>query len=387
MKRTSAPAALLLPPDMPAHLPDELVVQCLDAGGCHTLGLAAALSHLGNRPTVLVLAQEQVSFHAPRLPRARRGLQQQALAFAVEPYLGQSLESVHLAAGQPLADGRWLVAAIDRALLGGWCRQLGEAGLQIQAIHVDADLLPGQGLRGVHLPGRCLLADDQGLRMAFAPEQWPQVQAGLVEPVCWLDSTVPAPELELSSAAALLATADALPAVLTEPLLPLLMAARAGQVDLAQGPFAQRRKTSGVRWQPLGYAVAAALLLHLGSVLVQGALYAKQAGMYEQANLALFDSVSAGQRVVDLRQQFNSLRAGQMASNDVIALLQRIDGQVSLPLQGLEYRSAAGQLLLTPEAGFAGNAQDIAAQLQQAGLRAGVSAEGWPMQVQAEAAQ
>ena len=387
MKRTSTAVALLLPPDMPAHLPDELVVQCLDGGGCHTLSLAAALSHLGNRPTVLVLAQEQVSFHSPRLPRARRGLQQQALAFAVEPYLGQSLESVHLAAGQPLADGRWLVAAIDRALLGGWCRQLGEAGLQIQAIHVDADLLPGQGLRGVHLPGRCLLADDQGLRLAFAPEQWSQVQAGLAEPVRWLGSTLAAPEPELPSALALPASADVLPAVLAEPLLPLLMTGNAGRVDLAQGPFAPRRKGSGLRWQPLGYAAVAALLLHLGSVLVHGALYAKQAGMYEQANLALFESVFAGQRVVDLRQQFDSLRAGQMASSDVIALLQRIDGQLRLPLQGLEYRSAAGQLLLTPEAGFDGNAQDVAAQLQQAGLRAGVSAEGWPLQVQAEAAQ
>ena len=376
MKRTSPPAALLLPPDVPAHLPDELVVQCLDSAGCHTLSLAAALSHLGSRPVVLVLAQEQVSFHSPRLPRARRGLQQQALAFAVEPDLGQSLEDVHLAAGQPLADGRWPVAAIDRTLLGGWCRQLGDGGLVIEAIHVDADLLPGQGLRGVHLPGRCLLADDQGLRLAFAPEQWPQVQAELAEPVCWLGSMPPGHGQEPASA-------QALPAVLGEPLLPLLMAGRAGRVDLAQGAFALRRQGNGLRWQPLGHALAAALLLHLGSVLVQGALYGKQARMYEQANLALFAGAFGEQRVVDLRQQFDRLRAGQMASSDVIALLQRIDGQLSLPLQGLEYHSAQGQLRLVPEAGFEGNAQDIARQLEQAGLRAGASATGWPLQVEA----
>lgn len=375
MKRETSPVALLLPPDIPAQLPDELVVQCLDAGGCHTLSLAAALSHLGSRPAVLVLAQEQVSFHAPRLPRARRGLQQQALAFAVEPHLGQALESVHLAAGQPLADGRWLVAAIDRALLAGWCSQLAAAGLVIRAIHVDADLLPEQGMRGVHLPGRCLLADDQGLRMAFAPAQWPQVQAGLVEPVRWLGSPAREPALEPAD--------DALPPALTEPLLPLLVAGDADRVDLAQGPFALRSPGGGLRWRALGYALAAALLLQLGSVLVQGALYGKQARMYEQANLALFESVFGEQRVVDLRQQFDSLRAGQMASNDVIALLQRIDGQLSLPVQTLQYHSAQGQLLLTPEAGFDGNAQEIAAQLEQAGLRAGVSASGWPLQVEA----
>ena len=371
MKRETSPLALLLPPDAPAHLPDELVVQYQDAQGCHSVSLAAALSHLGGRPVLLVLAQEQVSFHAVGLPRARRSLQQQALAFALEPHLGQSLENVHLAVGQPLLDGRWLAAVIDRELLAGWCRQLGAAGLAIHAIHVDADLLPEQGLRGLHLPGRCLLADDQGLRMSFAPAQWPQVQAALVEPVRWLGS--PAGEQP----------DDALPPALTGPLLPLLLAGCAGHVDLAQGPFAVRSPGSGLRWRPLGHALAAALLLHLGSVLVQGALYGKQAQMYEQANLALFESVFGEQRVVDLGQQFDSLRALQMASSDVIALLQRVDGELRLPVQTLQYNSAQGQLLLTPEAGFQGDAQDIATQLQQAGLRAGVTGGGWPLQLEA----
>ena len=126
---------------------------------------------------------------------------------------------------------------------------------------------------------------------------------------------------------------DVLPPVLAEPLLPLLLAGGADRVDLAQGAFALRSPGGGLRWRALGYALAAAMLLQLGSVLVQGALYGKQAQMYEQANLALFESVFGEQRVVDLRQQFDSLRAAQMASSDVIALLQRIDGQLSLPVQ------------------------------------------------------
>jgi len=376
MKREIPPAALLLPADAPAQLSLEMVVQCLDASGCHTLALAAALSHLGTRPVVLVLAQEQVSFHTPQLPRARRGLQQQALAFAVEPALAQPLEAVHLATGQALAEGRWLVAAMDRALLAGWCGQLAAGGLRLAAIHVDADLLPGQGLRGVHLADRCLLADDQGLRLAFPPALWPQIRDQLDGPVQWLESPV---QLDTVSVAPVSAS---LPPVFASALLPVLLPQRATALDLAQGAFAVRRPGSARRWRPLAAALAAGLLLHLGSVLVQGLLYGKQAQMYQQANQELFGAVAGDQRVVDLRQQFDTLRAQQLASRDVLAMLERINQQLSLPLQALAYQSQSGKLLLTPRDSAGLGAAQVAEQLQQAGIPAVASASGWPLQVE-----
>lgn len=391
MKRDAVPAALWLPPDAPAVLADELAVHCLDTHGSHTVQWDMARQRLQGSRVVLVLPQEQVAFHTVSVPPARRALQQQALAFALEPQLVQPLDAVHVASRAQASPGQWQVAVVDRALLEGWCGQLRAAGIAVVAIHVDADLLPGTGLRGLCLPRRCLLADDAGLRLAVPALHWPQLQPRLPGALQWLPGSDLTTASPLSgdglpdTASSLLADGATPLPMPSEPAdwLPQLLAQRAQALDLAQGPFALARPAASARrWRPLGWALAAALVLHLGGMAAQGAVYARQAMFYDQANRALFAAAAGPVRVVDMQVQFDQLRARQLGVFDLLATLERVNAQQALPLAGLAWRSDQRHVQLQPAQPDAAVAADVAAALSAAGVPSRASAEGWPLLVE-----
>lgn len=70
------------------------------------LSWAACANELAGRSLALVLPMEVVSACAVQLPTQKARWLRQALPYAVEDLLAEDVEQLHLALGEPLADGR-----------------------------------------------------------------------------------------------------------------------------------------------------------------------------------------------------------------------------------------------------------------------------------------
>ncbi|HAQ86352.1 MAG TPA: type II secretion system protein GspL, partial [Pseudomonas sp.] len=123
----------------------------------------------------LVLPAEVCSAFAVNLPTRKARWVNQALAYAVEELLAESVDDLHLTHGDALEDGRRRVIVIRRQLLADWLQDLKTLGLTIVAIHVDADLLPRDGTQLLFIEDRALLGGSPEARLAFESTQWPHL--------------------------------------------------------------------------------------------------------------------------------------------------------------------------------------------------------------------
>lgn len=148
------PLWIFLPPEACQGVSPELPVQWVAPGESRTLSLADALSDLPAH-WQLVLPVEAVTACAVQLPTQKARWVRQALPFAVEELLAEDVESMHLALGEQLADGRHRVYA----LRADWLRDCLAlfAAQPPQAIRMDADMLPHQGSQLLWLQSRWVL--------------------------------------------------------------------------------------------------------------------------------------------------------------------------------------------------------------------------------------
>lgn len=341
---------LFLGPECASQLAHEQPVRWLREGDeCIQASLAECAQELAGKPVALILPVEVVSSFLVTLPATKSRWLRQALPFAVEEMLAEDVESFHLAMGEQLPDQRYRVLAINRALLSGWLAQLDELDVQVAAIHVDADLLPLDGAQALLLDGRGLLGGDCELRMAFAPHDWPQLQALCEQPLLRADEAAP---------------------------YQLLAAGRGRAINLAQGELAPRTDNlAWAIWRPVAILLGAWLVLHLGFSLFQALYYERQADHFAQSSLTLYKELfPEDRRIVNLRAQFaEHLKAGTQSSGGFISLIQAASASLAhkdsaVSVAQLDYSQSRGDLALQVKAKDFAEVEKLRQQLAESGL-------------------
>ena len=359
-------ACLFLPADCGTRLAAETQAYWLPRDGAAGWLSLAEVAALAPPALTLVLPVERCSCFAVSLPTRKARWVAQALAYAAEELLAENVDDLHLTHGDALDDGRVRVIAIRRQLLADWLADLQALGLNVAAIHVDADLLPREGSQVLFLGDRGLLGGSPEARLVFDSQRWAELT-----PLCPLPrhghgTLEPAPEpLE-----------DYQP--LDDPYR-FLAAGRAAALDLAQGVFAVRDSGAGLaRWKPLALVLALVLVVQLSFNLIQAWSLERQAEDYAQASRALYTELfPEDQRIVNLRAQFDAHIGGSagnaaefMGLLDEVALA--IAEGIPVTIDQLDYSQARGDLALQVRA------SDFAA-LEQLRLRLGQC--GQPVQL------
>lgn len=311
-----------------------------DHGGWTTLANCAEAAPAA---VALVVPAEYCSFFAVNLPTRKARWVQQALAYAVEELLAENVDDLHLALGETLDDGRDRVIAIRRELLAGWLEDLRTLGLDVVAVHVDADLLPRDGAQLLFLDQRALLGGSPEPRLAFPSRQWPMLAAQCPSPR-YAHGTLPEGPGDVDNYEPL-----------KEPYR-WLARQREAAVNLAQGEFAVRPAGTGLgRWKPVLAVLGLVLVVQLGFNLAQAWYFERQAEQYAAASEALYRELfPEDTRIVNLRAQFAE-RLGQSGGN-VAGFLQKLE-QAALATEGmpltigeLDYNEGSGDLAMQVQA-------------------------------------
>lgn len=366
MKPQQALPCLFLPHDGPDTLDDALPVIWSEDGRDSVGPLGERLRALRGQPFVLVLPVERVTFCAVHLPAGRSAWRTRAIPFAVEPFLAEDVESLHLAIGARMIDGRHRVAAIRRRLLEDWTGYFRAAGAEPAAIHVDADLLPGGRASVYWSARRCLLGGDASTRLAFPPSLWPLVAADCAPPYTVHHHPGEPPPAEAGLSEHL--------ARLSLPLHAWLAQRRDQAVDLAQGVFGRRPQRRPEHWRLPLLAVAAVVLAQLAFDAGQAWLLRQQAAAYTRVNEGIYRSLfPTEQRIVDLRAQFDRHLAAGLGTSRFLELLQAVSahapGDGALQLRQLEYSAARGAMQLTADPSHAAALEDLGDRLRADGFR------------------
>ncbi|WP_346010112.1 type II secretion system protein GspL [Pseudomonas sp. WS 5013] len=332
------------------ELADDCQVHWLrEDGECLALSLRECAEQLRDKAVTLVLPIEAVSSFLVELPTAKDRWIRQALPFAVEEMLAEDVELFHLALGPQHADQRHRVVAVRRDLLAGWQARLDDLGLDIAAIHVDADMLPvGHGGQALLLGERGVLGGDSELRMAFAAEQWPVLQ-GVDGPWTLIETDAP---------------------------YRVLFEGRSAATNLAQAEFARRTENQAwVVWRPAVLMLGLGLFLHLGFALFQAFYYEWQAERFAQTSLALYKELfPEDKRIVNLRAQLaEHLKAGAPSSSGFLNLMEAAavavaQGKGSVSVAQMDYSQVRGDLALQVRAGDFAEVEKLRQKLMDAGL-------------------
>ncbi|MCF7200855.1 type II secretion system protein GspL [Pseudomonas oligotrophica] len=352
---------LFLPADCPARLAEATPVCWLPAEGPARQVHLAEVAAAAPAALSLVVPIECCSAFAVALPTRKARWLAQALAYAAEELLAESVDELHLSLGEVLEDGRYRVIAIRRQLLAGWLEDLRAQGLSVVAIHVDADLLPREATQLLLIGERGLLGGSPEPRLAFAATQWPLLAEGC-----------PAPRHAHGDAAAAPPLVDDYQP-LEEPYR-LLATHRAAAVNLAQGEFAVELGGSGLSyWKPLLATLGLILVVQLGFNLAQGWYFDRQAEAYGEASLALYRELfPQDTRIVDLRAQFTDhLSRGAGGQAGFLRLLEHVANALAegtpVTVSQVDYNEDRGDLALQVQAGDFAALEQLRQQLAQAG--------------------
>jgi len=359
-------ASLFLPADCGARLAAETQAYWLPREGAAGWMPLAEIARQAPAALTLVLPVEHCSCFAVSLPTRKARWIAQALAYAVEELLAENVDELHLTHGDALEDGRLRVIAIRRQLLADWLADLQALGLNIVAIHVDADLLPRDGSQVLFIGRRALLGGSPEVRLVFDSERWPELARLCPAPRHGHGTLEHTPELLDDYQQ------------LDDPYR-FLASGRASALNLAQGEFAVRNASGGLaQWKPVAVVLALVLVVQLLFNLVQAWSLERQGERYAEASHALYTELFPEDlRIVNLRAQFDA-HIGQSAGNsaefmrllDEVALV--IGEGIPVTIDQLDYSQARGDLAMQVRA------SDFAA-LEQLRLRLGQS--GQPVQL------
>jgi general secretion pathway protein L len=351
---------IFLPPAACAGARLDLPVQRVAEGHSECLPFAEVQAQLSGNWT-LVLPVEAVTACAVNLPTRKARWLRQALPFAVEELLAEDVELMHLALGEPLADGRYRVIAVRRSWLAAW---LELCDTPPQRIVVDADLLPATGSQLMQLHGRWLLGGEGVARLALSAADWPALAALCAHPQqawCCPGQEAPQPLDER-----------------VEIEAPFLwLAQQTTGTNLAQEAFAaQSSGGQWQRWKPLLGVLGLWLVLQWGFDLAQGWHLQRQADNYAAASAALYQELfPQDSKLVNLRAQFDQhLGAGSGPGQArLLSLLAQVSQAVvaeggQVQIRQVDFSENRGDLAMQVQAvGFA-ELERLRERLQESGL-------------------
>jgi general secretion pathway protein L len=310
---------------------DGLSAPCADWPCCmwsptgerRCMPLREAARELRGRVVNVLLPMEMCSALRSSPWPSRRHPRPQALAFAIEEQLSENLEALHISVGARDRQHRYPMIVTQRARFQMLLALLAEQGVDVRAVHVDADLLPGDKFRGVRWFGRWLLGGALSARVSLSARALAALKPGLPEDVHWLDETDDCQGID-------------------EWLL-----SRGGHcIDLLQGEFRRRRRP--LPWRGVAVAALGALVLSWAfSEARVRFLENETRRLYAQAEQQFLSLYPGQSRIVDLAAQFQSLqsRGGQPRDTEVarlVRLTEQVIGASNVEVQRIDFREGEG---------------------------------------------
>ncbi|MCF4998054.1 type II secretory protein pull [Pseudomonas syringae] len=285
--------------------------------------LHQAAQALAGQTVDLLLPMELCSWvRSDPWPSKRRPVTQ-AIAYAVEDQIGESLEALHLSAGLRDAHGRYPLWVIDRERFAAVLSLLAGLGIKVRSVVVDADLMPAEKACAVRWFGRWLLGGALPLRLALTDENLPHLDGLLPDAIQRYDDRENPLALDR-----------------------LLCGGFGAAIDLRHGEFAPSRSLR--IWHLAGGTLLMLLLLTWGASETRlHFLDSETRRLYsenEQRFKALYPQHS---RIVDLSAQWQAMQRQQGQSREtpmasLVRWVEQVIGASQVEVRRIEFREGGG---------------------------------------------
>ncbi|MGD8221786.1 type II secretion system protein GspL [Pseudomonas thivervalensis] len=287
------------------------------------LPLHKAAGELNGRLVDVLLPMEMCSWLRSDPWPSRRQPRPQALAFAIEEQLSESLEALHIGIGPRDRQHRYPMMVTQRARFQALLTLLAEQGIDVRTVHVDADLLADDQALGVRWFGRWLLGGGLPARVSLSARALAALKPGLPEAIHWLDEERDCPGID-----------------------EWILKAGGRPIDLLQGAF--RRRRSPLPWRGASAMVLGLLVLTWAFGEARLRFLESETWLLYARSEQRFRSLYPGQeRIVDLAAQFQAMQSRRGQSQDTqVARLARLTEQVigasNVEVQRIDFREGEG---------------------------------------------
>ncbi|SCW53630.1 MULTISPECIES: type II secretion system protein GspL [unclassified Pseudomonas] len=292
-------------------------------GERRSLPLHEAARELNGRVVDVLLPMEMCSWLRSDPWPSGRQPRPQALAFAIEEQLSENLEALHISVGARDRQQRYPLMVTERGRFQALLALLAAQGVDVRAMHVDADLLPHDKAFAVRWFGRWLLGGALPARVSLSARALATLKPDLPEEIHWLDEGRD-----------------------REGIDDWLLCAGGHPIDLMQGEFRRRRQP--LPWR--GVAVTALGLLLLTWAFSEGRirfLESESRHLYAQGEQRFRSLYPEETRIVDLAAQFQALQSRRGRSQDtqvarLVRLTEQVIGASSVEVQRIDFREDEG---------------------------------------------
>jgi general secretion pathway protein L len=254
---------------------------------------------------------------------SRRQPDAKAIAYAVEEQLSEALERLHLSIGARDSQGRYPVMVIDRERFAAVLALLGEVGIEVRSVCVDADVLPRDQALGIWWFGRWLLGGGLPARLTLSDDGLVALKPGLPLDIQWRDERQDCTDIDQ-----------------------WLSSVHGQAINLLHGDFAAPRKR--LPWRLGGLVVLALLLLDWGASTARIGFLESQTRQLYSRNEQQFKALYPDQtRIVDLALQIKALQSPNSAPQDghiagLVKLVEQVIGASNVEVQRIEFRESDG---------------------------------------------
>ena len=348
-------------------------------------GIPGAASALADPENVVVLAPTaQVAWLSRAVPGRRPAQIRRALPFAVEEFLTQDVETMHLAHG-PIVRGQPVrCALVDRQLITDWLTCLRDFGLRPGHMVPDGSLLPCD-------EGSASVLFDDGAALVRTPEHIANVEASTLPDIL---ESIRASFDEADASVRLELIGDDIPGTRAEgsgfsvgrtrlegPVLDFLASqweANRPEINLLQGPFAPERRgaASPGRWRGVSALAAVWLIVTLAWLITEGYVANQRADALKAESMDLYRSIYPNDRRIpnafaQMRAKLRGANTGEGAFHLLLGQLAagtvRADAEINV--RSITFNDSRGELWLPGYAQIDG----LKRELEESGLAVDIS--------------
>lgn len=342
----------------------------LSAAGVWTLAGDRLIITVRDWPATILVPTGQVRLLAVDLPLPSHAKRIAALPFAIEDRIAEPVDSVHLALGEAIAPGRYLVAVVRHDLMARWIAQAEEAGIGHAAMVPDVLTLPRprEGWAVSQSGGRAAVRDADGTGFEVpAPLLRSAWEAAGKPPVTSYGEALP-DDMQRSAAA------------LDPALFGPAAGAAVSALNLRQGAYAVRKTGGSPLWRKFAWVaalgIAAHIVISIGDTIMLRSIADRREAETRAAAALAAPGVALGDDLAGTVTGLLPTGGGGQVPQLFLPLVTRVSGALG-PLSGsfavramtFEGRMLTLDLDPNPDASLAGR---IEAALKGAGVGAQV---------------
>lgn len=308
----------------------------------------------------------------------------QAVPYVVEEQLATDIENCFFALGQRDSSGCVEVSVVSRPALDAWLARLEEIGLTASWLMTETSLVPvSNDISVVVDDDRAHIRWGTGKGLTTAKTDLSLALSLIEGDNAGVDIHVPAEQLDsISIQVNELNAAEGEPPRIhefeSESFEFMCRAFDGSQTNLLQGEYKVEEKRTVFEsvWRSVAILAACAILLHLATLIGQGAYLNSEADRYEAETMDLYQKTFPSDRNVrDVRRRWNAhLGKSSDADNVFISLLAQSSrglDAAGLTLNNVNFNENRGDLILQ----VAAKRSEALVQYTQSLSRAGLEAE------------